>query len=78
MIKKIKYKSINFIFLVFWLILFSKSAYAYLDMGTLTFVFQFILAGIVGGLIWLKLYWIKVKNFFSKIFNSTHNNDKHS
>lgn len=78
MIKKIKYKFINFIFLVLGMISLSKSAYAYLDMGTLSFVFQFILAGIVGGLVWLKLYWIKVKNFFSKIFNSTNNNDKHS
>ena len=38
-------------------LLVPSPAFAYLDMGTGTFVVQMIVAGIAGGLVSLKLFW---------------------
>ena len=40
-------------------------AYAYLDPGTGSIILQGIIGAVVGGLIALKLYWARLKNFFS-------------
>jgi len=37
---------------------------AYIDAGSGSLIFQFVIGGIVGGLFCLKLYWHKIKNFF--------------
>ena len=41
-------------------------AYAYLDLGTLTIFFQVIVAGIVGSILTIKLWWRSFVNFFKK------------
>ena len=56
----------KFIFLLTVLLFFSNSAYAYLDPGTGSFIIQGLIAGFVGGLYALKIYWKKIKSFFSK------------
>lgn len=40
-------------------------AYAYLDPGSGSFILQMIVAGIMGSLFMLKIYWKRVKSFFS-------------
>lgn len=45
---------------------FPGSAYAYLDPGTGSYIFQLILAGIVGFLFILRLYWKRIKGFFTR------------
>jgi len=45
---------------------FPASAYAYLDPGTGSYIFQLILAGIVGFLFVLRLYWKRIKGFFTR------------
>jgi hypothetical protein len=42
---------------------------AYLDPGSGSFILQLILATILGGLLVLRSYWNKVKDFFLKLFN---------
>jgi hypothetical protein len=43
--------------------------HAYLDPGSGSFILQLILAAILGGLLVLRSYWAKVKDFFLRIFN---------
>lgn len=44
-------------------------AYAYLDYGTGSMILQALIGGIVGGMIAIKVYWHKVKGFFSSLKN---------
>jgi len=46
----------------------SKNAHAYLDPGTGSYIFQVLMAGLIGGLYAIKVYWQKIKNFFSERF----------
>tara|TARA_B110000003_G_C16230976_1_gene371189 strand:- start:337 stop:531 length:195 start_codon:yes stop_codon:yes gene_type:complete len=46
----------------------SGNVYAYLDMGTGSYVIQAILAGVFTSIYFIKLYWLKLTHFFSKIF----------
>ena len=39
-------------------------AQAYLDPGTGSILLQGLIAGVVGGLVTIKLYWSKLKTFF--------------
>jgi hypothetical protein len=43
---------------------FPPRAYAYLDPGTGSYIFQFIIAGIVGIGFLVKVYWGKIKALF--------------
>ncbi len=43
-------------------------AQAYLDPGTGSYLFQILIAGLVGGLFALKLFWKQIKDFFQKLF----------
>lgn len=40
-------------------------AHAYLDPGTGSMILQGIIGAVVGGLIAVKLYWARIKDFFS-------------
>ncbi len=50
---------------VFCLVLSTGTGHAYLDPGTGSMLLQGLIAGIAGGLVVLRLYWGKVKDFFS-------------
>jgi hypothetical protein len=41
----------------------------YLDPGSGSFIIQLLLATLVGGLMLVKIYYKKIKEFFSKISN---------
>ncbi len=41
---------------------------AYLDPGTGSYLFQILIAGLVGGLFVVKIFWAKIKEFFAKLF----------
>ena len=45
---------------------FPGTSHAYLDPGTGSFVFQMIIAGVVGGLFTIKTFWRKIISFFKK------------
>ena len=45
---------------------FPGTSAAYLDPGTGSFIFQIIIAGVVGGLYTIKTYWRNIKGFFKK------------
>ena len=41
-------------------------AYAYLDPGTGSYVFQLLIAGLAGSLFLLKVYWKRIMAFFTR------------
>jgi hypothetical protein len=40
----------------------------YLDPGSGSYLLQLLIAGALGGLVVLRMYWGKVKDFFRKLF----------
>ena len=44
---------------------FTTPAYAYLDPGTGSIILQGLIAGVAGALVVVKLYWSRLKTFFS-------------
>lgn len=69
-----KKKKLLFPILVFLLI--PTYAHSYIDLGSLTIFFQLIVAGIIGSLLTIKLWWSLFINFFKKfkrIFFLTNN-----
>jgi len=43
-----------------------SSGHAYIDPGTISIIFQGIVASIVAGAVTIKIYWYKIKSFFKK------------
>jgi len=57
-------KSLGLVLAMFALLFFDcRDASAYLDPGTGSYIFQIIVAGILGALFTVKLYWNKIKTF---------------
>lgn len=58
------------IILLFLALCFTDTCYAYLDMGTGSYILQILLGFLFGGLVIIKVYWKKfielIKNFFKK------------
>ncbi len=48
------------------ILIFSTEAYAYIDPGTGSLLIQGLIAGIAAGLYTIKLYWYRIKNFFTR------------
>ena len=42
----------------------------YIDAGTGSMIIQIVLGSLVGGLFLLKVYWGKIRQFYSKRFNN--------
>jgi hypothetical protein len=47
----------------------SRCVCAYLDPGTGALIFQMVIAGFLGGLFAVKLFWSNIKNFVKKLFS---------
>jgi hypothetical protein len=47
----------------------SQNAFAYLDPGTGSYVYQVLVAAIIGGLFTIKTFWRKIMNFFENILS---------
>lgn len=47
----------------------SKNPPLYLDPGSGSYIFQLIIAALVGGAFVVKMYWSKISGFFRKLFN---------
>ncbi len=62
--------------LALFYLVFTEEAYAYLDPGTGSYILQLIIAGLLGGLFALKMFWSKVKNFFVNVFSRGNKHEK--
>lgn len=72
----VRFATISGFFAVFFIVFFSHNAYAYLDPGSGSFIFQMLIAAIVGGLFVIKLYFNKIKAFFKKVFSKGGNDNE--
>ncbi|MCF7810505.1 hypothetical protein K9N50_05910 [bacterium] len=43
----------------------TRNAYAYLDPGTGSYLLQILIAGLVGAAFSIKVFWLRIKDFFS-------------
>jgi hypothetical protein len=46
-----------------------QNAFAYLDPGIGSYIFQVLVAALIGGLFTIKIFWQKIKNFFGNLFS---------
>jgi len=59
-------KRVSFLLLI--LFVFVSNTYAYLDPGTMTYVFQALIAIVVGSMVAIRTSWTTIKSFFIKLF----------
>ena len=50
-------------------LIFADVAHAYLDPGTGSFILQMLLAGLVGGIVAIKIFWRSIKLKLSSLFS---------
>ena len=62
------------VILIFWPI---RKTHAYIDPGTGSYIIQVMIGGLLGAAFALKVYWKKVKAYFSNLFSKLTKNDKH-
>ena len=54
---------------ILFVLLFTRSAWCYIDPGTGSYLFQILIAAAVAVGFALKMFWSKIVNFFRRIFN---------
>lgn len=65
-----KEKKLNFVLLIcFFLIIFPRNSFAYLDPGTGSIILQAIAAIFAGIVTWMSFFKNKIKEYFIKIFS---------
>jgi len=47
----------------------TQNSFSYIDPGTWSYIFQMLIAGFIGALFALRIFWGKVKLFFMNIFS---------
>lgn len=58
-------------------LIFPRQVHAYIDPGSGSYIIQIIIAGVLGGLFGLKLYWKKLTSFFKNhIFRKSNKVDE--
>lgn len=53
------------LFVLIGIMIFPKSSYAYIDPGTGSYLFQMLMAGLLGSAFALKMAWRNIKNYIS-------------
>ena len=62
-----KVKLCSLFFLLFFFGIVCKAC-AYIDPGTGSYILQMLIAGAVGSLFAIKMFWRNIKNFFGNLF----------
>jgi len=63
-------KSLTMATVFIHILVFPQYAYAYIDPGAGSCVFQIIIATLVVGLFFIKLFFNKIKNFLANLFSN--------
>jgi hypothetical protein len=64
------------VFAAVLLLAFAGEAHAYIDPGTGSYIIQIVIGGVLAALFALKVYWARVKLFFSGLRSKKPKNDK--
>ncbi len=59
------------IFITLYILVSYQPAYAYIDPATGSYLLQILLAGLLGALFAIKMFWRNLKAFFSRIFSKS-------
>lgn len=72
-----RYKLLFVIFILFiaFYLVFTDSAYAYLDLGSGSYIFQFLIAGLFGILFAAKMFRDRIKEVFKNLFSKRENHE---
>ena len=54
---------------ILFCVTFTPSAHAYLDPGTGSYIFQLLIAGAVGLAFAVKIFWGRIKGFFTSLIS---------
>lgn len=57
------------------LLIFPRSAHAYLDPGTGSYIFQILIAGLLGAAFAVKVFWARIKSFLAGVFSKQKKDD---
>ena len=49
-------------------LLFAGNAFAYLDPGTGSYIFQIVVAGLLGAMLSIRIFWTRIKLFLKNLF----------
>ena len=69
MIKRLTHLIIILVIFALFCLVFPHKAYAYLDPGTGSLILQLIIAFLLGASFAIKVYWRKIKTFFTNRFS---------
>ena len=61
-----------------YLFVVPREAYAYLDPGSGSYIFQIIIGTLLGGVFALKIYWKRIRKFFSNLLGGSKRRDEKS
>ena len=53
----------------FLFFMLADEAYAYIDPGSGSYILQLLIAGLLGAAFAVKIYWKRIKAFFSSLFS---------
>ena len=70
-----KFISFNILLLALGLVCIPRDAFAYLDPGTGSYIFQILIAGLLGAAFAIKIFWIRIKNFFAGLLSKNNKDD---
>ena len=70
-----KFTSFEIALLFVCLLSYPRSVFAYLDPGTGSYIFQIVIAGLLGAAFAVKVFWVKIKTFLMGVFSKQKNDD---
>ncbi len=73
-----KHVRLSFVIIIFFCLIFSRKVYAYLDPGTGSYIFQMIIAILIGVTFSIKIFWRKVKTFIANLLSRRKNEEKNN
>ena len=61
--------------LIFLTLVFSSNAFAYIDPGAGSLLIQMLVAGVMGAIFTIKMYWFRLKSYIQKLMGKDVSSD---
>ena len=69
------YSGRTILFFITLSLIFPQNALAYIDPGSGSYLFQLLIAFVLGGLYTIKTYWAMIRAFFNRLFSDGKKDD---